>query len=83
MENLINPDDFKTNIEQVIDITREVEQMKSKTGLNYIECVVEVCEKFELDIETIAEHLTPNIKEKIEADALKMNLLNYKINTLI
>lgn len=81
MENLLD-DEFKTRLEKVIDVTREIEDMKSKSGLNYIECVIEVCNKFELDVESVSEHLSQNIKEKIEADALQLNLLNYKINTL-
>ena len=81
MENLL--DDYEFDNENVVDIVKEIEAMRAKTKLNYIECVVEVCEKFDLDVETITQHIPKNIKEKIEADALELNLLNYKLNTLV
>ena len=81
MENLIEDElSFPT---KKIDIVREIENVKSRSRLNYIECVVSVCEKFDLEIESINEHLPKHIKEKIEADALELNLLKYKINTLV
>ena len=82
MKNLID-DEFKSRLENVLDVTREIEEMKAKSKLNYIECVVEVCNRHDLDIETISQHLSQNIKEKIEADALELNLLKYTLNTLI
>ena len=81
MENLL--DDYEFEDENVVDIAKEIEDMRSRTKLNYIECVVEVCEKFDLDIESIGQHIPKHIKEKIEADALELNLLSYKLNTLI
>ena len=81
MDNLL--DDFEFDDETIIDIAKEIEAVRAETQLNYIECVVEVCEKFDLDIDEISSHIPKNIKEKIEADALELNLLNYKLNTLI
>ena len=80
MENLID-EDFP--VEKKIDIVKEVEKVRVDTHMNYIECVLAVCEKFNLEIESINEHIPKHIKEKIEADALELNLLKYKINTLI
>lgn len=79
MENLFEPSDFEASI----DLVKEIEKVKAESGLNYIECVVEVCEIHGLDIETVSDNLSDNIKQKIEADALDLNLLNYKVNTLI
>lgn len=80
MENLID-EDFP--VYPKVDIVKEVEKVKSETKMNYIECVLAVCEKFDLEIESINEHIPKHIKEKIEADALELNLLKYKINTLV
>ena len=81
MENLL--DDVIFDDGNYVDVVREIEKVKSESGLNYIACVVEVSEKFNLDIEQLSDMLPKNIKEKIEADALELNLLTYKLNTLV
>lgn len=52
-------------------------------SLSYIECTVAICEKLKIELETTKRVIPKSIKEKIEAEALKMNLLKYKINTLV
>lgn len=62
---------------------REIETLKMKEPkLNYIECTVEVCEANEIEFESLKKLLPKNIQEKIEIEAMELNLLNYKINTL-
>lgn len=60
-----------------------IEEKRRTTKENYIDCVVSVCEDLGLEIEQITDHIPKNIKEKIEADALKLNMLKYKLNTLV
>lgn len=69
--------------DKVKNISEEIEALKAKEpSLNYIECTVEVCEKYDVEFESLKKVLSKNIKEKIEQDALELNLLTYKPNTL-
>ena len=69
---------------KIKNITDEIEALKaSDPNLTYIECTVEVCEKREMEYDSLKKVLSKNIKEKIEAEAMSLNLLNYKNNTLI
>lgn len=64
-------------------LSLEIEQLKSENpGLNYIECTVEVCKRYDVDMDSIKKVLCKTIKEKIELDAMELNLLTYKNNTL-
>ena len=76
---------MKDEFEQKVkNISNEIEALKAKQpSLNYIECAVEICQKYDVDIESLKKVLSKNIKEKIEVDAMELNLLNYKNNTLI
>lgn len=76
----MNDSDFETKIR---DLATEIEKLKQSSGLSYIECVVEICERFGLEIEGMKKALPKNIKEKIELEASKLNLLKYKVNTLL
>lgn len=76
---------MKDEFEQKVkNISNEIEALKAKQpSLNYIECAVEICQKYDVDIESLKKVLSKNIKEKIEVDAMELNLLNYKNNTLL
>lgn len=67
------------------DFSFEVENLKSKSGgdLSYIECVIEICERFELEVETVKSLLSKPIKEKIKFEAMSLNLLKDKDNSLV
>lgn len=68
---------------RVRNVSREIEKLKSKNpGLNYLECTVEVCERYGIEYESLRKILSKNIKEKMEIDAMELNLLKYKNNTL-
>ena len=76
---------MKDEFEQKVkNISNEIETLKAKEpSLNYIDCTVEICQKYDVDIESLKKVLSKNIKEKIEVDAMNLNLLNYKNNTLL
>jgi len=68
---------------KVKDLSREIEELKLKSpNLNYIECTVEICERHEIDYDSIKKVLSKNLQEKIELEAMELNLLTYKNNTL-
>lgn len=68
---------------KIKNIAVEVEKVKAESGLNYIESTVVVCEKFNLEIEEMRRALPKAIKEKIEADALELNMLKYKVQRVV
>jgi hypothetical protein len=76
----ISDSDFAAKVKQ---LPSEIEEIVRKTGSNYIEAVLHICERYNLEIEGMKPLLPKAIKEKIEADALDLNLLNYKINKVI
>lgn len=64
-------------------ITEEIEKLKSREpALSYIECTADVCERYDIEFGTIKKVLSKNIQEKIEIEAMELNLLTYKNNTL-
>ena len=83
MENLAEAIEEQKPVKPAFDLTLLIEEKRRKTKENYIDCVVLVCEDLGIEIEQVGEHIPKNIKEKIEADALKLNLLKYKLNTLM
>jgi len=52
-----------------------IEQSKQKSGLDYIDVIVELCEKHNIDIYEIAEVLHPSIKSHLWYEARKRNLI--------
>lgn len=68
---------------RIKNLAEEIEQLKKiSPELNYIECTVEICERFSIEFESIKKILPKPIKEKIEADALVLNMLKYKANRI-
>jgi len=74
-------DEFEKKVKNISD---EIEALKAKEpALNYIECAVEICQKYDVDMDSLKKVLSKNIKEKIEMDAMNLNLLTYRNNTLL
>ena len=64
---------------KVKNISEEIETLKKRSPeLNYIECTVEICERYGMEFESVKKALPKIIKEKIEADAMELNMLKYK-----
>lgn len=64
---------------RVKNISEEIENLKKHSPeLNYIECTVEVCTRFNIEFDSVKKALPKVIKEKIEADAMELNMLKYK-----
>lgn len=77
---------FSTDSEirkRIKNLAEEIEGLrKISPELNYIECTVEICERYNIEFESIKKILPKVIKEKIEADAMDLNMLKYKSNRL-
>ena len=74
-------DEFEKKVKNISD---EIEALKAKEPtLNYIECAVEICQRHDVDMDALKKVLSKNIKEKIEMDAMNLNLLTYRNTTLL
>ena len=53
----------------------EIEEFVKKTGVSYLDAVMEYCTENKIEPETVASLISRPLKEKIEVDAMKLNLL--------
>lgn len=44
-------------------------------GLTYMDAIIHICEKNNIEIEDIKKFISPIIKEKVEAEAMNLNYL--------
>lgn len=75
----ISDSDFGVQIKR---LPNEIEEIVKCGGGTYIDAVLEICTKYDIEPESMKQILPKAIKEKIERDALEMNMLKYKINTV-
>lgn len=52
-----------------------IESMVSKGDVSYMDAILDYCERNEMEPETIAPLISKPLKEKIEADARRLNFL--------
>ena len=55
--------------------TKMVEDCVKKESMSYMDTVVYLCEKNNLEIEDIKKYIAISIKEKIELEAMNLNFL--------
>tara|TARA_B100000497_G_C7400506_1_gene253842 strand:- start:108 stop:341 length:234 start_codon:yes stop_codon:yes gene_type:complete len=53
----------------------EIEEFVKKTGVSYLDAVMEYCTENKIEPETVATLISKPLKEKIEVDAMKLNLI--------
>ena len=61
--------------------TKLIENTVSELEIPYMEAVLEVCEKNNIEPEDVKKFISPIIKGKLEAEAMNLNYLP-KLNTL-
>lgn len=54
----------------------KIESMVLKSGLNYIDSIVEYCQQNNLEIEAASKLVSKVLKEKIKADAVELNYIS-------
>ena len=64
---VMTPKKFAMIIEEIVN--------KSKGGCNYMDAILEYCERHEMEPDTIAPLISKPLKEKIEEDARELNFL--------
>lgn len=58
-----------------------IEDFVQKRSVSYMDAVINVCQDNDVDIEDVRKFITPIIKDKIQAEAMKLNFLP-RSNTL-
>lgn len=58
-----------------------VESEVKTNNLSYMDAVVNLCEKNNIEIEDVKKFLSNSVKERIEVEAMELNYLP-KVNTL-
>ena len=61
--------------------TKLVERTVSELGINYMDAILHLCEKNNIDPEDVKKFVSPIIRSKVEAEAMNLNFLP-KQNTL-
>ena len=44
-------------------------------GSDHIDYIIQYCEKHNIDVESIVPLISPNLKQKLEEDAISMNII--------
>jgi len=71
--NLMNSKKFGLLIESIV----------KEKKISYMDAVIHFCEKNDVDITTVGPMINKSLKEKIQIEAQKLNMLNLpKSNTL-
>ena len=53
----------------------DIEQLVKKTNMNYIDAIVQYCEDYEIEIETVNKLISKPLKEKNKYIATELNYL--------
>lgn len=58
--------------------TKMIEQVVKEKGLAYLEAVVYICDKNNIEVEDVGKFISPAIKTKIQGEATKLNMMQEK-----
>ena len=61
--------------------TKMIETTVSDLRIGYMDAILHVCDKNEIDTEDVSKFISPIIKSKLEAEAMNLNFLP-KLNSL-
>jgi hypothetical protein len=64
--------------DEMVKFARAIDGMVANTDYNYIEAIVEYCKQTGLEIEVAATLVNANLKSKLTANAMDLNLLKEK-----
>lgn len=67
--------DLEPSRDDMLFFAKNIDAIVSANKCNYIEAVLDYCEIIGMEIEVAASLINPNLKSKIENDALQCNLL--------
>jgi len=72
---------IETNFLNKNKFTRLIENTVSELKITYMEAILYVCEKNDIEPEDVSKFISPVIKNKVEAEAMNLNFLP-KTNSL-
>lgn len=55
--------------------TNMVEDLVHRDGLSYLDAIIELCEQNQIDLADAKKFINPNIKSKLEAEAMDLNFI--------
>lgn len=61
-----------------VNFAAEIERRVKQKNSSYLDAVMDVCETFEIEPQSIAKHLTKPVIEKIKLEASQRNLIRGK-----
>ena len=64
--------------DEMAKFARAIDGLVANTDYNYIEAIVEYCKQTGLEIEVAATLVNANLKSKLTADVMDLNLLKEK-----
>lgn len=62
----MNKKRFQGMVEETVKIKR----------VNYLDAILILCEENHIDVEDVKKYISPIIKDKLEADALRLNFIS-------
>lgn len=54
---------------------RMVEEIVLSKKMSYLDAILMLCDTHHIDVEDVKKYMSPVIKDKLEADALRLNFL--------
>ena len=63
------------------NFSKLIENTVKETKLSYMDAIIEVCDDKDIDLEDVRKYISAVIKEKLEAEAMRLNFLPRQ-NTL-
>ena len=83
MEKTLTPDEPQSNnFLTKKTFSKLVEETVKKTGMNYIDTIVHLCEENKIEIEDIKKYLNEPIKDRLEAEAMGLNFIKNETSVL-
>ena len=71
-----NPIEKESHFLTKVRFTKLVESTVKEHKISYMEAIIHVCEKIvDLEVEDVNKYISPVIKEKVEAEAQRLNFL--------
>jgi len=62
--------------------SKMVESTVKKKTISYLDAIIDICNEHNIEIDDIKKFISPAIKSKLEAEAIKLNLMVEKNNSL-
>ncbi len=74
---MVESDQFLTKSK----FTKLIEETVKDHKSSYMDAIIHICEKIDVDLEDVRRFVSPVIREKLEAEAMRLNFLPRQ-NTL-